>query len=359
MTRSTGEIAARLRFMAQAQTIQSMQTATPIELRTAVETFPLKRPFTITGYTITEIECLVVTLRRGRAEGRGEAVGVYYHYDEPERMRQEVDAARQRIEAGIDRSQVRSLVQSTGAQNALDCALWELEAKERGAPVWSLAGLKEPEPRLTTWTIGAESPAAMAEIARSYEGALAIKLKLLGDVDDAERIRRVRNARPDVWLAVDANQGFVPDTLSRILRVLIEADVRLIEQPFAVGRDADLDLIECPIPFAADESVQTSRDVPSLVGRYQFANIKLDKTGGLTEALHLAQLAQAEGLKLMVGNMVGTSLAMAPAFLVGQLCDVVDLDGPLLLAADRKYAVTYRDGLINCPEDVWGHLSRQ
>jgi L-Ala-D/L-Glu epimerase len=360
MTLSTGEIAARLRFMAETQKIQSMQQpAAPIELRTAVERFPLKRPFTITGYTITEIDCLLVTLRRGRAEGRGEAVGVYYHDDQPERMREEVEAARQKIEAGIARAQVPSLVRSTGAQNALDCALWELEAKERGAPVWSLAGIKEPEPRLTTWTIGAEAPGAMAEIAQNYEGARAIKLKLLGDGDDAERVRRVRNARPDVWLGVDANQGFEPDTLSRLLPALISADVRLIEQPFAVGRDADLDSMECSIPLAADESVQSFRDVPSLVGRYQYANIKLDKTGGLTEALHLAHLAQAQGLKLMVGNMLGTSLAMAPAFLVGQLCDVVDLDGPLLLAADRQHAVTYRDGLINCPEEVWGHLSRQ
>lgn len=354
MISDDSDLSTRLRFQAQLHMLNSRSTR-PMQMTVAIEKFPLRIPFSITGYTMTEVECLVVKLRRGRYEGRGEAAGVYYVGDTPERMLQQVEAVRQAVEAGVERAALSNLLTSTGAQNALDCALWELEAQELDVPVWQRAGIPGVRPLKTTWTIGADEPGRMVDLARSYTGARALKLKLLGDALDADRVRLIREARPDVWLAVDANQGFTRETFLRLLPSLLDADVRLIEQPFPVGQDAELDTIRCPIPFAADESIRTIRDVPAAQNRYQYINIKLDKCGGLTEALHVAHLSQALGLKLMVGNMVGTSLAMAPAFVVGQLCEVVDLDGPLLLSVDRAHAVTYIDGCIDCPDEVWGH----
>jgi len=194
----------------------------------------------------------------------------------------------------------------------------------------------------------------MAVKARAYVGARAIKLKLTGDAVDAERVRAVREVLPEVWIGVDANQGFSPASLEKLMPRLVEARVALIEQPFPAGQEALLDGFNSPIPVAADESVQSLRDVPSLVGRFNVMNIKLDKCGGLTEALAMARAAHSLGLDSMVGNMMGTSLAMAPAFLVGQLCDLVDLDGPVFLKSDRTDAVQYVDGFISCRETLWG-----
>ena len=184
--------------------------------------------------------------------------------------------------------------------------------------------------------------------------ARALKLKLLGDGADGERVRAVRAERPDVWMGVDANQGFTPDTYHALLPALLEARVELVEQPFRVERDCDLDHLGSPIPIAADESVQDRADLEQLIGRVDVINIKLDKCGGLTEALALAFAARRAGMKVMVGNMVGTSLSVAPSFVLGQLCDFVDLDGPIFLARDRSPAVTYTDGFVDCPDELWG-----
>ncbi len=348
------DLSTRLRFEAQVRTMQ-LKKPSALQLTTSIETFALRIPFAITGYTITEIACLLVTLKRGDSVGRGEAVGVYYKNDTPQKLQAEIEQTRDAIQAGLFRSSLPKLNLSSGAQNALDCALWELEAQESNTPVYASAGLSGTRPLMTTWTIGADAPERMAELAIEHRAARALKLKLLGDALDAARVREVRKVRPDVWLAVDANQGFDVKSLSALLPTLVGADVRLIEQPFPVGCDADLELVQCSIPLAADESVQTALDIPAVSRCYQYINIKLDKCGGLTEALRMAHLATALGMKLMVGNMVGTSLAMAPAFIVGQLCEVVDLDGPLLLATDRKNQVTYANGSIDCPEAVWGY----
>ena len=208
---------------------------------------------------------------------------------------------------------------------------------------------------LTTFTCGADTPAEMAARAISYRDARAIKVKLTGDPIDADRVRAIRRVRPDVWLGVDANQGFTRQTLEGLLPVLIDARVKLIEQPLPVGEEAQLDGLNSPIPIAADESVQTLADIPGLAPRYQVVNIKLDKCGGLTHGLAMARAARTLGLEVMVGNMLGTSLAMAPAFLLGQLCQVVDLDGPIFLRSDRKPRVDYSGGLIQCPEALWGY----
>ena len=208
---------------------------------------------------------------------------------------------------------------------------------------------------MTTFTLGADDPAKMAEGARGYAHAKAIKVKLTGELDlDSERVRVIRQARPDAWLGVDANQGFSIDQLDRLVEGLVEHRVSLLEQPLPRGSEADLDGYRSPIPIAADESALTLADVPSLVGRFNVINIKLDKCGGLTEALLIAEAAREQGLGVMVGNMVGTSLAMAPAYIVGQHCDVVDLDGPTFLREDRTPGVQYRDGMIFCPDEVWG-----
>ncbi len=319
------------------------------------EPLPLVAPFRISGYVFEAMPATVVRLDDGRFEGRGEAAGVYYLDDRPEGMLATLEGLRDTIEAGITRDILRDLLPPGGARNALDCALWELEARRAGVPAWQLAGVERPRPLLTTFTVGADAPAVMADAARSYANARAIKLKLTGEADlDGERVRAVRAARPDVWLAVDANQGYVPDTLEVLMPALREAGVALLEQPCRRGREADLDGVDHAIPIAADESVQGLDEVEALVGRFDVVNIKLDKCGGLTEGLMIAERARALGMKVMVGNMAGSSWATAPGFILGQQCDVVDLDGPTFLKQDRAPAVVYRDGLVDCPDDVWG-----
>jgi len=270
-------------------------------------------------------------------------------------MTSEIEAARGDIEAGIDRLWLQRLMPPGGGRNAVDCALWELEAARAGVPAWRLAGVDAPRPLLTTFTLGADSPEAMAEGARGYAQARAIKVKLTGELDlDIARVKAIRSARQDVWLGVDANQGYARGMLDSLIPALAEQRVALLEQPLPRGAEAELDGYRSLIPIAADESALTLDDLPGLVGRFNVVNIKLDKCGGLTEGLAMASEARELGLGVMVGNMVGTSLAMAPAFILGQQCDIVDLDGPTFLARDRDQAVVYNDGLIDCGDEVWG-----
>lgn len=328
-------------------------------LELAVESWPLKVPFRITGYTFETLDLLVCTLRRGNHLGRGEATGVYYHDETGERMRAQIEAVRDTIEAGIDRETLQGLLPPGGARNAVDCALWALESHERGQPAWQLAGLARPRPLLTTFTLGADAPDVMAARAREATLARALKLKLIGDGEDAARVLAVRQARPDTWMAVDANQAFDRTGIAALLPALVEADVRLLEQPCRIGEEAQLRGLDCPLPLAADESVQTREDIDRVAELFDVINIKLDKSGGLTEGLAMARRARTLGLDVMVGNMIGTSLSCAPAFLVGQLCGVVDLDGPWHLARDRVPATDYRDGYVNCPPGGWDSPGEQ
>jgi len=326
-----------------------------VELHLHNEPLPLSAPFRISGYVFDSMPATVVTLNDGPHEGRGEGAGVYYLDDRPEGMLATLESHRDAIESGLTRAQARELLPPGGARNALDCALWELESQHAGIPVWKLAGLETTRPLLTTFTVGADAPGVMATAAQAFKQARAIKLKLTGETDlDIARIRAVRAARPDVWLAVDANQGYVPDTLARLIPALVETKVSLLEQPCKRGSEADLDGIDHVIPIAADESVQGLDEMEALPGRFDVVNIKLDKCGGLTEGLLMARRAREMGLKVMVGNMAGTSLALAPAFVLGQLCDVVDLDGPLFLVRDRSPGARYEDGLVLCDDIVWG-----
>jgi L-alanine-DL-glutamate epimerase-like enolase superfamily enzyme len=325
-------------------------------LHVAIEKFALKEPFHITGHSMVDTDVVTVTLQKGGHIGLGEASGVYYRKDDDAAgIVRQIEAIRARIEAGIDREALQRLLPTGGARNAVDCALWDLEAKLTGRPVWQIAGLDPPRPLLTTFTVGANESEKMASDARAYADAKAIKLKLTGEPLDADRVRAVRAARPDVWLGVDANQGFTRVFLETLMPVLVEARVELIEQPFKIGHEAQLDGFKSPIPVAADESAQGLADVRGLVGRFNVVNIKLDKCGGLTEGLAMARKARRLGLDVMVGNMVGTSLAMAPSCLVGQLCKVVDLDGPVFLSSDRDAAARYSDGFISCEDLPWGH----
>lgn len=326
---------------------------TTTEMHIGRETWKLKKPFRITGSTIEDFEVLVLTLQQESLVGRGEAIGVSYRGETVESMAAQLEAVRPAIEHGEGRAAQRELGIG-GARNALDCALWDLEAKMARTPVWRLAGLDAMRPLLTTFTLGADTPAEMAAGAVAWPTARALKLKLIGDEDDAARVRAVRAARPDAWIGVDANRGFTKASLAALLSTLVDARVQLVEQPFALGCDADLDGLDCPIPIAADESIQGLEDLEKIGNRWDVINIKLDKCGGLTEGLAMARLAKRMGRRAMVGTMGGTSLAMAPGCVVGQLCDVVDLDGPVLLREDREPAASYVDGQVWCAESVWG-----
>jgi L-alanine-DL-glutamate epimerase-like enolase superfamily enzyme len=326
-----------------------------LRLHTRIVQWQTKAPFHITGYTFSAFDALVVSLTdEDGLRGRGEGLGVYYFADTPATMLVQVESLRERIEAGITRAQLQSLLPAGGARNALDCALWDLEAKRAGKPVWELAGQGAPRPLLTTFTVGADDPAVMAGRARDYAGAAAIKIKLTEDDLNAQRVLAVRAVRPDVWLMVDANQGFTRESFARLLPTLVQAEVAVVEQPFPRGREAWFDGLARPIRVAADESVQDRSDLHKLVGRVDIINIKLDKCGGLTEGLALADEARNLGFELMVGNMSGSSLAMGPAFVLGQRCDVVDLDGPVFLTADCTPSASYADGQVWCADEVWG-----
>ncbi|MES2496613.1 MAG: dipeptide epimerase [Pseudomonadota bacterium] len=327
-----------------------------LSLDVQVERLAFTAPFRISGYVFDGLDCIVATLSDGAHRGRGEGDGVYYLDDKVPHMLAELQRVRPQIEAGPSREELRFILPAGGARNAVDAALWELEAKRVGKPVWALAGLEAPRPVVTTFTLGADEPATMAQAAVAFGAVQAIKIKLTGDLDlDIARVDAIRAARPDVWLGVDANQGFGIGELDALVAAMTAARVSLIEQPLARGREADLDGYRSPIPIAADESALTLDDVPGLVGRFDVVNIKLDKCGGLTEGLMIARAAREAGLGVMVGNMGGSSLSMAPSFVLGQLCDICDLDGPIFLQQDRQPAIRYDAGEAWCDDDVWGH----
>jgi L-alanine-DL-glutamate epimerase-like enolase superfamily enzyme len=323
------------------------------------ERFAYREPFRIAGHLFTETSVLVAEIADGDCLGLGEGAGVYYLGDDLAHMRQAAESVRSELEAGADRAELQSLLPPGGARNALDCALWDLECRMRGVPAWQLAGLDGFGPLPTTMTIGADTPEVMAAAASGRFGDWPIlKLKLTGDEAlDAERLRAVRAVRPDAWIGVDANQGYTSENLHGLLEILLESGVELLEQPLPRGAEGHLDAVARPLPFAADESVCTLAEVDLAPGRFDVVNIKLDKCGGLTEALAIARKCRELGLQVMVGNMMGSSLSMAPSMIVGQLCDVVDLDGPTFLASDRPGAVRYAGGNIAIGSAGWGLLA--
>jgi L-alanine-DL-glutamate epimerase-like enolase superfamily enzyme len=317
--------------------------------------WPLAAPFTIARDTAHDIACLQLRLSdlAGRS-GRAEAIGVDYAGETLDTMRADIEAVRGRIEAGASREALQALLPAGGARNALDCALWDLEAKQRGVPVWRLAGLPEPAPRATAYTFGIMGEAALREAVRAHPGFRVLKVKTDRD-RGLDPVRIVHEEAPQARLILDANASWGASDIARHAPQLAALGVALLEQPVDPRDDDCLRGLVLPVPVAADEAFIDRASLPELVGKYQVLNIKLDKTGGLTEALACAREGLAQGFRLMVGCMVGSSLSMAPATLVAQQCDFVDLDGPLLQSADCDHPIAYRDGMIGVPApELWG-----
>jgi L-alanine-DL-glutamate epimerase-like enolase superfamily enzyme len=311
-------------------------------------------PFRITGHSFEAFESLVVELEDDGAVGRGEALGVYYLDETVASMSAQVEAIAGRLEAGIDRATLQSLLPPGGARNAVDCALWDLEAKRAGRRAWELAGI-EPKPLETVFTIGLEAtPEAMAAKAAAARDHGLLKVKLDGTLP-LERLQAIRRTRPDARIVVDANQGWTFPQLQALAPAFAGLGVQMIEQPLPRGADEPLEGYRAPLPLCADESCLHLGELAQAARRYQMINIKLDKTGGLTHALELARAARAQGLGLMVGCMAGSSLAMAPAVMAGWLCDLVDVDGPLLQKRDRLGGIGYANGRVSIfSASLWG-----
>jgi L-alanine-DL-glutamate epimerase-like enolase superfamily enzyme len=325
-----------------------------MNLSVRIERWPLASAFTISRGSKTEAVVVTAELADGAHYGRGECVPYARYGETPDGVVVAIEAMRPQLEQGLDRAGLQTAMPPGAARNALDCAFWDLEAKRSGRRVCDLAGLPAPQSLITAFTISLGAAAAMAEAAARAADRPLLKVKL-GSGDDRERIAAVRRAAPNAELIVDANEGWTGDNLAQNLAACAEAKVTLIEQPLPEGRDDMLSRIKRPIRVCADESVHDRASLAALAGKYDAINVKLDKTGGLTEALALAGAAQAQGFAIMVGCMVATSLAMAPAMLVAQAASVVDLDGPLLLAKDRPEGLRYVGSRAFPPEPaLWG-----
>ncbi len=331
-----------------------MATSEPRRLSIEIARYPLKNPFVISRGSKTEAVTLVATITQGQASGRGECTPYARYGESVESVASAIESARAAIESGAGRAELQGLLPAGAARNALDCALWDLDAKMSGVPAFRLAGLREIAPCLTAFTLSVGTPEEMARAAQAAAGRPVLKVKLAG-AGDAERLAAVRAAAPQAELIVDANEAWRPENLDENFSACAAAGVALVEQPLPAGDDSALARTKWPIATCADESVHDRKGLAALRDRYQFVNIKLDKTGGLTEALALAAEAEKLGFDLFVGCMVASSLAMAPALLLTGRARFVDLDGPLLLAQDRAHGLRY-DGSTVFPPDpaLWG-----
>jgi L-alanine-DL-glutamate epimerase-like enolase superfamily enzyme len=319
------------------------------------ERWPYRTPFRISRGVEEALDVLVVTLQDERGHlGRGEAAGVDYAGETIDTMRQQLAAVGPALDAGVTRAQLQCLLPPGGARNAVDCALWDLEAKTTGVSVWSRLGFESPRPVATCLTLGIDTIEAMGRAARAVRGMPVLKVKVNAQ-QHIEAVRSVHEACPDASILVDPNQAWSIELLNELAPELLSLGVVLIEQPLSTGAEADLGDYRGPIPLAADESCADLASLGSLSRAYRYVNIKLDKTGGLTEALAVAGAARASGYQIMVGCMAGTSLAMAPGMVVAQRATIIDLDGPLLHARDRTPGIEYRNGVMQVPpRELWG-----
>jgi L-alanine-DL-glutamate epimerase-like enolase superfamily enzyme len=325
-----------------------------LDLHVAVERWPIAGAFAISRGTKTEAAVVTVRLADGRHCGRGECVPYPRYGETVEQVVAAIEALRGELRRGLDRLALQRALPPGAARNALDCAFWDLEAKRSGQPVHRLAGLAPPAPRITAYTISLDAPEAMAAAAAAVSHRALLKVKL-GAPGDAARIAAVRHAAPAATLIVDANEGWNAHNLAANIAACAAAGVRLIEQPLPADDDAAVMAAVHAIPICADESVHDRASLAALRGKYDAVNIKLDKAGGLTEALALAAEARRMGFRIMVGCMVATSLAIAPAVLLAQQADFVDLDGPLLLARDRPHGLQYQASSVSPPiPQLWG-----
>ncbi len=321
-----------------------------LKVEIKVESFPLAEVFTIARGSRTHADVLTVHITQAGMTGRGECVP-YSRYGE---SLDSVSAQIESLPPEFDRAALQQLLPAGAARNAVDCALWDLEAITTKRRVWQLAGLPEPGPEITAFTLSLNTPQQMQDAASKQAHRPLLKIKL-GTPDDMPRLEAVRKGAPKSNIIVDANEGWSAEVYRELAPHLLRLGVMVVEQPLPAGNDQMLEEIDRSLPVCADESCHDRQSLSSLKGRYDMINIKLDKTGGLTEALALREAALAEGFDIMTGCMVGSSLAMAPAVLVAQGADIVDLDGPLLLSKDRKHPLIYDKKGVHPPETaLWG-----
>jgi L-alanine-DL-glutamate epimerase-like enolase superfamily enzyme len=325
-----------------------------MNLSAGAERWPLTAAFVIARGAKTQADVVVVELRQGDHLGRGEAVPYARYGETVDGVLAQIDSVREKIEDGLSRTALQEALQPGAARNALDCALWDLEAKRADQRAWKLAGFDRLDPVKTCFTLSLGTPDAMGAAASLNAGRPMLKLKI-GGADDLACVEAVRAAAPKTRLVVDANEGLSFDALRRLAPDFARLGVQMIEQPLKAGEDEELEGYDSPVPLCADESLHTRAELAACAKRYDAINIKLDKAGGLTEALALKREAQALGVDIMAGCMVATSLAMAPALLIAQGASVVDLDGPLLLAKDREPGLRFIGSMIEPPEaPLWG-----
>ncbi len=324
------------------------------ELRVTRDVFATKGVFTISRGSRTEACVLTVSLTSGEFVGVGECVPYARYGETLDSVEAQILSMRESLRDGIDQVILKSMMPPGAARNAIDCALWDLQSKSSGTPVWSLAGLNEPAPVITAYTLSLDSPERMQAAASDHSARPVLKIKLGGE-GDVERLQAVRRGAPDSMLIVDANEGWSAKDYDTLAPVMLDLGVALVEQPLPAGDDQALLGRERPLPVCADEACHDRESLDQLSGKYDVVNIKLDKTGGLTEALALREAAIKAGFDVMVGCMVGSSLAMAPALLVAQGVTYVDLDGPLLLAEDRVTPMRFEVSLIHpASRKLWG-----
>lgn len=323
-------------------------------IETTIETYPIAGVFTISRGSRTKAEVIVCSISEKGVTGRGECVPYKRYGESLESVAAQIASERDFLAGGGSRHELLTRMKPGAARNAIDCALWDLESKLSGVPVAQAIRLGDPRAMITAYTLSLGEPEAMAEQAAQHSARPLLKVKL-GTSDDASRMRAIRKAAPDSRLIVDANEGWTAETLQHHLDVAAECGVSLIEQPLPAGQDQALGSVRRSVAICADESVHLTADLAGLRARYDAVNIKLDKTGGLTEALAMRREAERLGFSIMVGCMVGSSLAMAPAVLLAQGVDYVDLDGPLLLAQDCADPLRYDGSLVYPPERaLWG-----
>ncbi|PYK03151.1 MAG: dipeptide epimerase [Verrucomicrobia bacterium] len=324
-----------------------------MQIEAREEIWPLKQLFRISRGSRTEARVVVVTVTDGQHTGRGEGVPIARYNQSVASVLEQIESIKR--EKSLDRHRIQQLLPAGAARNALDCALWDLEAKISGKRAWELANVLMVPKVETSFTISLDTPEKMAAAAKANPSAPILKLKLGGDDVDLARVEAVREAAPAARLLIDANESWSPSHFEKIVPALKRLGVELIEQPFPADADEVLLTLDHPVPVCADESCHTGDDLARLTSRYEVINVKLDKTGGPTEALHLCQQARKAGFKLLIGCMIGTSLGMAPARLLASIADYVDLDGPLLLARDREHGLSYQNNRIGIPSrELWG-----
>jgi L-alanine-DL-glutamate epimerase-like enolase superfamily enzyme len=324
-----------------------------LKIEAREEIFPLNHPFRISRGSRTEAHVMLITVSHGQYVGRGEGVPIARYNQSATTVLAQIESIRRVRD--LNRDNLQQLLPPGAARNALDCALWDLEAKRSGKRVWELANIPPLDHVETSFTISLNTPERMADAAAAAAELPLLKLKLGGDDADLARIERVHSAAPKARLLIDANESWSPRHYRRIVPALKELGVELIEQPFPSDADDVLQTLDHPIPICADESCHTTGDLHRLKNRYEVINVKLDKTGGLSEALQLCHRTRENGFKLLIGCMVCTSLSIAPARLLASTADWVDLDGPLLLARDRDHPVPYESGTIGIPaRELWG-----